>query len=144
MSDADVQEARRNAVLSQSEFRRIASIIAESSIVTANSKTLRYRVDGGVYRTDPWETAQVPPVIRDELRDFIAAGGAKSVSVNRRRVNFVIRGVGLAVSGVTVGVIVAPAEEAHCSEIVTSVKLDRRGLQCERLDSSTYFYLWPD
>jgi hypothetical protein len=141
LTDSDIREARRSAVLSQTEFRRIASAIARSSIIHANGKTVRYRLDGDGYRTDPWETAQVPPGIRNEVRNFIASGHAQSVFVNPHWVNFFIRGAGLAVSGVSVGVIVASGEELGCSEVVTSVKLDRRGVQCERLDDSIYFYL---
>jgi hypothetical protein len=141
LTDSDIREARRTAVLLETKFRRIASAIEQTSILTANGKTVRYKLDGDGYRTDPWETAQVPPGIRNEVREFIASGHAKAIFVNRQRVNFVIRGAGLAVSGVSVGVIVASGEEVGCSEVVTSVTLDRRGVQCERLDDSIYFYL---
>ena|ERR1700730_3515198 len=142
LTASDLQEVMRNAVLSHAEFRRIAPVVVQSSIAFADGKSVRYRVEGDGDRTDPWESAQVSPAIRSELRDFIAARHAEAIFANEHRVNFVLWGTGLAVSGVSVGVIVAPIEELGCSEVVTSVKLDRRGLQCERLDDSIYFYLY--
>jgi hypothetical protein len=144
LTDAKLQEVRERAVSSQAEFRRIASVIVQSPIQYANGKTVRYLVEGGGSRTEAWEAAEVPPVIRNELREFFSAGQADAIFVNAHRVNFGMWGTGLAVSGVTIGVIVAPDEELSCNEVVTSVRLDRRGLQCERLNDATYFYLWRD
>jgi hypothetical protein len=141
LKPADVEEVRRVAVSSQEDFRRIASVLEQSSIIWADGKNVRYRLGVSDYRTDSWATAELSPAIRSELREFISALHIRGIFLHQRRVNFVLRATGIVPSGDAVGVIVAPADEHDCSEVVTSVKLDRRGRQCERLHDATYFYL---
>jgi hypothetical protein len=142
LTDSEIQEARRGAISSQAEYQQIASVVVQSSIVFANSKDVRYRLDDNSYRTNPWEAVQLSAVVRNEVRNFIATRHAEAIFTNQHRVNFVLWGTGLAVSGVSLGVIVAPVDELGCHEVVASIKLDRRGLQCEKLSETTYLYLW--
>lgn len=139
-TEAKVQEVRQHVAGSRMAFEQTASTLVSSPITWANRKSVRYKVDAD-YQTESWDTAQLPPALKAELQEFMSARNVEAIFVHERRVNFALIGVGIAPSGVSLGVIVAPGDEHGCQSINTPLKLDGRGLNCEKLDGLTYLYL---
>lgn len=140
VTEARLQEVRRNVVGPRTAFEQTASVLVPSSITWANRKSVRYKA-GTSYQTESWDAAQLPPTLKAELQAFMSARKVEAIFVHERRVNFVLSGTGIAPSGVSVGVVVAPGNEHGCQSISTPLKLDGQGLNCEKLDGLSYLYV---
>ena len=137
---ASMQEVRREVTASRAAFEQVASILVPSTITWANRVSVRYKL-GADYRTENWNAAQVPSTIKADLLSFMASRNVEAVFVHEQRVNFVLHSAGIAPSGISIGVVVAPSEQHGCMEVSTPLKLDAPGLQCEKLDGLAYLYL---
>ncbi|HJZ34401.1 MAG TPA: hypothetical protein VKF35_25015 [Hyphomicrobiaceae bacterium] len=146
--------AKQEAYWFQAEYRRIAAVLAPGPLRYADNHAVQYgpASDGKPGSFVSWDKAQVPPSVRDELRAIFAEQRAQAVLIDGRRVNFVIRGLGLPIvlhEGwgspigrgdvyTRTGVIVTSSDEPGCEELATSIEMKR----CEQLDGQTYFYLF--
>jgi hypothetical protein len=147
--------ARQKAFWFQADYRRVAAIVAQGPLRYADSDTVQYAPakDGKSGGFASWDAAKVPPAVRDELHALFAAQRAQAVLIEGRRVNFVIRGLGLEFtmpphawgspwlhgdSFDRVGVIVTSPDEPGCEALATAILMKR----CEQLDGQTYFYLF--
>jgi hypothetical protein len=140
VTTGSLQEVRREVIASRVAFEQTASTLVPSGITWANRVSVRYK-DSADYRTDNWDTAQVPPTMKAALLGFMASRNVEAIFVHAGRVNFVLHSAGIAPSGVSIGVVVAPGDEHGCTVVSTSLKLDGRGLMCEKLDGLAYLYL---
>lgn len=140
ITEARLQEVRRDLVGSRTAFEQTASTLVPSSIAWANQKRVRYK-GGTDYQTESWDAAPLSPALKAELQAFMAARNVDAIFVHGGRVNFVLHGTGIAPSGVSLGVVVASDDEHGCQSIGAPLKLDVRGLNCERLDNGVYLYL---
>lgn len=136
-----VSDARAVALSSHAKFRSMAQVLSRSSVTWANAESVRYRAKNNDYRTDSWKVADLDPALRKEIGEFIAGHHVIAVFVGERRVNFLMVGQGISPSGVSVGLILTMGGESGCTEVVKTVDVGRRGVQCEDFGSSTYFYL---
>lgn len=114
-------------------------MLVPSTITWANRVSVRYKLDAD-YRTENWDVAQIPPAIKAELLSFMTVRNVEAVFVHEQRVNFVLHSAGIAPSGVSIGVVVAPGVQHGCAAVNTPLKLDARGLQCEKLEGLAYLY----
>lgn len=137
---AGLQEVRRDVIASRVAFEQTASRLVPSAITWANHVSVRYKL-GADYRTESWDVAQVPPAMKSDLLSFMVSRKVEAIFVHERRVNFVLHSAGIAPSGVSIGVVVAPGDEHGCTAVSTPLRLDGRGLLCEKLDGLAYLYL---
>jgi hypothetical protein len=145
--------ARQKAFWFQDEYRRVAAVLVQGPLQYADNDTVRYApaTEGKPGSFASWNAAKVPPAVRDELQALFTAERAQAVLVDGRRVNFVIRGLGLYLmhdgwgsptlrgdSFERAGVIVTSPDEPGCEALAASIQMKR----CEQLDGQTYFYLF--
>jgi hypothetical protein len=135
-----LQEVRRDVTASRMLFEETASTLVPSGITWANRVSVRYQI-GADYRTESWEIAQVPATMKASLLGFMSTRNVEAIFVHEQRVNFVLHSAGIAPSGVSIGVVVAPGDEHGCTAVSAPLKLDGRGLLCEKLDGQAYLYL---
>jgi hypothetical protein len=137
---AGLQEVRRDVTASRTSFEQAASTLVPSGITWANRASVRYK-DGADYRTASWDSAQVPPAMKADVLNFMVSRNVEAIFVHERRVNFVLHSAGIAPSGVSIGVVVAPDDEHGCTEVSAPLNFEGRGLLCEKLDGHAYLYL---
>lgn len=135
-----LQEVRRDVIASRVAFERAASRLVPSEITWANHVSVRYKL-GVDYRTENWDAAQMPPEMKSEMLSFMNSSKVEAIFVHQRRVNFILHSAGIAPSGVSIGVVVAPGDEHGCTAVSNPLKLDGRGLLCEKLEGSAYLYV---
>lgn len=140
VTEAGVREIREEVVASRATFEQTAALLVPSGIIWADRVSVRYQL-GSDYRTENWDSAQLAATIKADLTNFMTTRNVQAVFVHEQRVNFVLRSGGIAPSGVSIGVVVAPAQQHSCTAFSAPLRLDAQGLQCEKLDVRTYLYL---
>jgi hypothetical protein len=140
-TESTVDEVRSRAVANLGTFRAMAETISTSGIQWASEESVRYR-RGSRYETAPWKEAALSPSLKQSLPDFIVANQLVSVAAHDGRVNFVMAAEGIVPSGASFGVLVfVPPRRDDCTKIVPKIDIHARGLQCEPLSGSAFFYL---